>query len=86
MDTVGQRLVYAIPSTRGQKEGAWELLKFMCSQHAREIIGKVSGSACESHRPHYVPTQNANRHINEWAFQKYIAFRPSCPTKLRDGG
>jgi len=41
MDTVGQRLVLRHPLLpREQKEGAWELLKFMCSQHAREIIGE----------------------------------------------
>jgi len=32
-----------------------------------------------------VPTQNANRHLNQWAFQKYIASDPAIPPKLRDG-
>ena len=76
---------YAIPSTARQKEGAWELLKFMCSQHAREIIGESERLRLQSIGRIYVPTQNANRHINEWAFQKYIASDPAIPDKLRDG-
>jgi ABC-type sugar transport system permease subunit/ABC-type glycerol-3-phosphate transport system substrate-binding protein len=76
---------YAIPSTARQKEGAWELLKFMCSQHAREIIGESERLRLQSIGRIYVPTQNANRHINEWAFQKYIASDPAVPAKLRDG-
>jgi ABC-type sugar transport system permease subunit/ABC-type glycerol-3-phosphate transport system substrate-binding protein len=76
---------YAIPSTARQKEGAWELLKFMCSQHAREIIGESERLRLQSIGRIYVPTQNANRHINQWAFQKYISSDPAIPTKLRDG-
>src|SRR5438105_9452443 len=76
---------YAIPSTARQKEGAWELLKFMCSRHAREIIGESERLRLQSIGRIYVPTQNANRHINEWAFHKYIASDPAIPAKLRDG-
>jgi ABC-type sugar transport system permease subunit/ABC-type glycerol-3-phosphate transport system substrate-binding protein len=76
---------YAIPSTARQKEGAWELLKFMCSRRAREIIGESERLRLQSIGRIYVPTQNANRHINEWAFEKYIAFDPAIPSKLRDG-
>ena len=76
---------YAIPSTARQKEAAWELLKFMCSRHAREIIGESERLRLQSIGRIYVPTQNANRHINEWAFQKYIASDPTIPAKLRNG-
>ena len=76
---------YAIPSTARQKEAAWELLKFMSSQRAREIIGESERLRLQSIGRIYVPTQNANRHINEWAFQKYIASDPTIPARLRDG-
>ena len=76
---------YAIPSTARQKEGAWELLKYMCSQHAREIIGENERLRLQSIGRIYVPTQNANRNLNQWAFQKYIASDPAIPPKLRDG-
>src|SRR5439155_53717 len=64
---------------------AWELLKYMCSQHAREIIGENERLRLQSIGRIYVPTQNANRHLNQWAFQKYIASDPAIPPKLRDG-
>src|SRR5207253_1261579 len=51
----------------------------------REIIGESERLRLQSIGRIYVPTQNANRHINEWAFQKYIASDPAIPTKLRDG-
>src|SRR5438046_5391581 len=76
---------YAIPSTARQKEAAWELLRFLCSQQAREIIGESERLRLQSIGRIYVPTQHANRHINEWAYQKYIASDPTIPTKLRDG-
>ena len=76
---------YAIPSTARQKEAAWELLRFLCSQQAREIIGESERLRLQSIGRIYVPTQNANRHINEWAFQKYIASDQTIPTKLRHG-
>ena len=76
---------YAIPSSARQKEAAWALLKFMCSQRAREIIGESERLRLQSIGRIYVPTQNANRYVNQWAFQKYIASDPNIPAKLRDG-
>src|SRR5205814_1978378 len=55
------------------------------SQHAREIIGENERLRLQSIGRIYVPTQNANRHLNQWAFQKYIASDPAIPPKLRDG-
>src|SRR5436190_7553113 len=76
---------YAIPSTARQKEAAWALLKFMCSQRAREIIGESERLRIQSISRIYVQTQNSNCYINQWAFQKYIASDPNIPAKLRDG-
>jgi cytochrome bd-type quinol oxidase subunit 1 len=33
----------------------------------------------------YVPTQNANRKINQWLYQKYIVGNPAIQSKVRDG-
>src|SRR5205809_5835336 len=75
---------YAIPSSARQKEAAWALLKFMCSLRAREIIGESERLRLQSIGRIYVPTQNANRYVNQWAFQKYIDSDPNIPAKLRD--
>ncbi len=76
---------YAIPSTARHKEGAWELLRFLCSQGAIEIIGNSERSRLESIGRVYVPTQNANRNINRWLFENYIASNPAIQPKVRDG-
>ncbi|MGZ5504532.1 MAG: extracellular solute-binding protein, partial [Chthoniobacterales bacterium] len=76
---------FAIPSTARNKEGGWELLRFLSSQRATEIIAESNRLTLESQGQVYVPTQNANRHINEWLYAKYIGGNPSIPAKVRDG-
>ncbi|MDQ6623812.1 MAG: extracellular solute-binding protein, partial [Verrucomicrobiota bacterium] len=76
---------FAIPSTARKKEAGWELLRFLCSQRAAEIIGESNRLTLESQGRLYVPTQNGNRAINEWLYQRYIASNPSIPDKVRDG-
>ncbi len=76
---------YAIPSTARHKEAGWEFLRFLCSQRATEIIAESNRLTLESQGQVYVPTQNGNRHINEWLYTKYIADNPSIPAKVRDG-
>jgi multiple sugar transport system permease protein len=76
---------YAIPSTARHKEAAWELLRFLCSQRAIEIIGDSERARLESIGRVYVPKQNANRKINEWLFQHYLANNPAIQPKVRDG-
>ena len=76
---------YAIPSTARNKAAAWELLRFLCSQRAVEIIGNSQRTRLESIGRVYVPTQNANREINRWLFDTYIAANPAIQPKVREG-
>ena len=76
---------YAIPATARNKEGGWELVKFLASQRATEVIAEANRLQLSSQGLVFVPTQNANRRINEWLFQKYVAGNPSIPLKVRDG-
>ena len=76
---------YAIPSTARHKEAGWALLHFLSSQRAREIIGESERQRLESIGRIYVPTQNANRNLNQWLFDKYIANNPAIQPKVRDG-
>lgn len=76
---------YAIPSTARHKEGAWELLRLLASQRGAEVIGESNRLFLESQGRVYVPTQNANRHINAWLFDKYVAGNPTIQPKVRDG-
>jgi ABC-type sugar transport system permease subunit/ABC-type glycerol-3-phosphate transport system substrate-binding protein len=76
---------YAIPSTAHHKEAAWELLRFLCSQRALQIIGDSERLRLESIGRVYVPTQNANAKINQWLFENYIASNPAIQPKVREG-
>ena len=76
---------YAIPSTARHKAGAWELLRFLASRRAAEVIGESNRLFLESQGRVYIPTQNGNRKINEWLFDKYVAGNPQIQPKVRDG-
>ena len=76
---------FAIPATARNKEGGWELLKFLCSRRGAEVIAEASRLQTGSQGLAYVPTQNANRKINQWLFEKYIAGNPAIPPKVRNG-
>ncbi|MDB6147065.1 MAG: sugar transport system permease protein [Spartobacteria bacterium] len=76
---------YAIPARAHQSEAAWELLRFLCSQRAIQIIGDSERQRLESIGRVYVPKQNANRKINEWLFEHYLVNNPAIQPKVRDG-
>jgi ABC-type sugar transport system permease subunit/ABC-type glycerol-3-phosphate transport system substrate-binding protein len=76
---------YAIPSTAHHKEAAWELLRFLCSQRALQIIGDSERLRLDSIGRVYVPTQNANAKINRWLFDSYIVNNPAIQPKVREG-
>jgi multiple sugar transport system permease protein/multiple sugar transport system substrate-binding protein len=63
---------YAIPSTAKHKEAAWELLRYLSSQRANEIIADTTRLNLASQGRIFVPTQNANKKINQFLFQKYV--------------
>jgi multiple sugar transport system permease protein len=76
---------YAIPATARNKEGGWELLRFLCSRAALQIIAESERERLESIGRVYVPTQNSNRGINQWLFETYIASNPVIQPKVREG-
>lgn len=63
---------YAIPTTAKNKEGAWELLRYLSSQRATEIVAETTRLNLASQGRVFVPTQNANKKINAWLFDKYV--------------
>ncbi len=68
---------FAIPSTARKKQAGWELLRFLASQRAAEIIGESNRLTLESQGRIYVPTQSANRNINQWLYEKYVGGNPA---------
>src|SRR5262249_52272539 len=76
---------FAIPATARHKDGGWDLLKFMCSQRAARILGEANRLQLGSQGLVFVPTQNANRKINQWLYDTYIARNGAVPDKEREG-
>jgi ABC-type sugar transport system permease subunit/ABC-type glycerol-3-phosphate transport system substrate-binding protein len=73
---------HAIPSTAKNKEAAWELLRFLSSQRAAEIMNESTRLTMAAQGRVFVPTQNANRKINKWLFDKYVINNPSMDPKI----
>jgi len=74
----------SIPSTSKHKEAAWELIRFLSSRKAAEIIAESQRFTTESQGRTYVPPQTSNRGINDWLFQKYVYENPRIAPKLAD--
>jgi multiple sugar transport system permease protein len=73
---------YAIPSTAKNKDAAWEFIRFLCSQRAQEIMSESQRLALASQGRVFVPTQNANKRINKWLFEKYVINNPAMDSKV----
>jgi len=73
---------YAIPSTSKHKEAAWELLRYLSTQRANEIYSESQRLTLAAQGRVFVPTQNANKKINEWLFEKYVYNNPRMDPKI----
>ncbi len=73
---------YAIPSTSKHKEAAWELLRYLSTQRANEKIAESTRLDLAAQGRVFVPTQNANKKINEWLFEKYVYGNPQMDPKI----
>ncbi len=76
--------VYAIPATAKNKDGAWEFIRFMMSKDAISIRLEADRAAAEAEGRLYIPRQEPQPAINEWAFEKYIKNNPQMPAKFAD--
>lgn len=75
---------YAIPSTARQKEGAWELIRFLCSRRALEIMMASEHFTYLSQGRPFVPRQYPNREHNEWVYATYVRDNPSLEPKFKE--
>jgi multiple sugar transport system permease protein len=75
---------HAIPSTAKNKEAAWEFIKFLSGRRANEIINESRRLTMESQGRVFVPTQNANKKINEWLYEKYVANNPRMDPRVAE--
>ncbi len=72
----------AIPSTAKNKEGAWELIKYLSGRRGTEVMAESQRLALESQGRVFVPTQNSNKKINQWLYEKYISGNPRMDPRV----
>ena len=76
---------HAIPSAARHKEAAWELIRFLASRRAAEIIAESTRQNQESNGQLFIPTPHANRLFDALLQARYVDGNPAVPAKLRDG-
>lgn len=75
---------YAIPSTARNKEAAWEFIRFMVSPEAVKIRFEAERAAAEAQGQTFIPPQDPQPAINDWANEKYVAGNPQMQPKFAD--
>ncbi len=74
---------YAIPSTAREKKGAWELIRFLASQRALEIMTSSENFTYLSQGRPYIPRQYPNRRQNEWVYRTFVLNNPNLEEKFK---
>ncbi|MCS6770678.1 MAG: extracellular solute-binding protein [Kiritimatiellae bacterium] len=75
---------YAIPSTAREKRGAWELIRFLTSQRAMEIMRESENFIAMSQGRPFIPRQYPQRSQNEWVFRTYVEANPALEPKFKE--
>lgn len=74
---------YAIPSTAREKRGAWELIRFLTSQRAMEIMRESENFTAMSQGRPFIPRQYPQRAQNDWVFNTYVEQNPALEPKFK---
>ena len=75
---------YAIPSTAKQKRGAWELIRFLVSQRALEIMTVSENFTYLAQGRPFLPRQYPNRRQNEWVYRTFVLNNPMLEPKFKE--
>lgn len=73
---------YAIPSRARNKDAAWEFIRFMSSRLAVTIQLEADRATAESQGRPFLPLQQPNRELNDWAFDRYVLQNPTLPERF----
>ena len=75
---------YAIPSTARNKDAAWEFIRFMVSPEAVKIRFEAERAAAEAQGQNFIPPQDPQPAINDWANEKYVVGNRQMLPKFAD--
>jgi len=75
---------YAIPTGSKNAEGAWQLIKFMCSQEGRMIEARAQAAWEVQRGREFIPRIKATRAANEALFAEFKPKMPNYAAALRE--
>lgn len=74
---------YAIPSTAKHKDGAWELLRWLCSVEANQLMARFEASLARAQGQVYFPYSHPDRRIMQWLREEYVQSSPDITEDMR---
>ncbi|GAB4186829.1 MAG: hypothetical protein Kow00105_01430 [Phycisphaeraceae bacterium] len=74
---------YAIPSTAKHKQGAWELMRWLCSMEANQLMAEFEASLARAQGQSYFPYSHPDKRVMRWLSQTYIETRPDITEDMR---
>ncbi len=80
----GGGFAHAIPSTAENKEGAWELLRWLSSFEAAQIMAEAEASYFRASGRTWFPRLHANRQAMDWLREEFVDGNPAIGEDLRE--
>ncbi len=74
---------YAIPSTAKNKEAAWELMRWLSSYEANQIMARFEASLARAQGQVYFPNTSPNCRIMQWLREEYVESSPDVTQDMR---
>ncbi|MDA0840159.1 MAG: extracellular solute-binding protein [Planctomycetota bacterium] len=76
---------YAIPSTAKEKDGGWELARWLCSVDANKIVTEFEASLNRAKGQKFFPRPHPDYRIMKWMDEEFLQKDPSISDNLREG-
>ena len=76
---------YAIPSTSRNKQGAWELIRFLNSRYSALLYAESERFQFEAQGRNYLPYQLPRRDVNREISELYLNNNPRIPRQIAEG-
>ncbi|MDK2971436.1 MAG: multiple sugar transport system permease protein [Candidatus Sumerlaeota bacterium] len=75
---------YAMPSTAREKEGAWELIRWMASVEGNQVLAEYEASLARAQGRRYLPRLHADKRVLSWLEQRFLDNNPNVPASLAE--
>jgi multiple sugar transport system permease protein len=74
---------YAIPSSAKHKQAAWELMTWLCSLEANQIMTRFEASLARAQGQVYFPYSHPDKRIMRWVREEYVETSPDITQDMR---